>query len=168
MRHPRVAVTPSEDEPLHVERPIAPPALLFFGCMAGGYVAERIWPLPPLTDLGLARVVLHFSCMAAAFILGAWALAALRRANTPADAGSPTRSLVTGGPYRFSRNPLYVALMLTYAAFTLLMDSRWMSALLPVLFLLLHFGVVRREERYLERKFGNGYTAYTSRVRRWL
>jgi protein-S-isoprenylcysteine O-methyltransferase Ste14 len=80
----------------------------------------------------------------------------------------PTTALVAAGPFRFSRNPLYVALTLVYVALALLTNALWVLVLIvPVLFVT-HYGVVRREERYLEAKFGDAYRAYRSRVRRYL
>jgi protein-S-isoprenylcysteine O-methyltransferase Ste14 len=86
---------------------------------------------------------------------------------------APHRRLTTivlrmGGAYRFSRNPLYVAMTLLYLGLTFLFNSWWGVALLIPVLVVLHFGVVRREERYLERKFGEEYLAYRSQVRRYL
>jgi len=80
----------------------------------------------------------------------------------------PSISLVTSGPYRFSRNPLYVALTLIYAGLTMLLNSWWGFLLLAPVLSVLHIGVVRREEAYLERKFGDEYPAYKGSVRRYI
>ncbi len=73
-----------------------------------------------------------------------------------------------GLPFRRSRNPLYVALTLMYVGLALLTNSLWVLALLVPVLLILHYGVVRREERYLEAKFGEAYRGYRARVRRYL
>jgi len=75
---------------------------------------------------------------------------------------------VVTGPFRLSRNPLYLALTLMYVGLALLANALWVLVLLMPLLFMVHFGVVRREERYLERKFGDAYRAYRSRVRRYL
>ena len=80
----------------------------------------------------------------------------------------PALALVDAGPFRFSRNPLYVGLTLMYAGLALLIPALWPLLLLIPVLAVLSWGVVRREERYLERKFGEGYRSYKARTRRWL
>ena len=80
----------------------------------------------------------------------------------------PTTSVVTTGPFRFSRNPLYVALTLLYLGLTLAFNTWWGIVVLIPLLIIMHYGVVLREERYLEQKFGETYRQYRSQVRRYL
>jgi len=75
---------------------------------------------------------------------------------------------VTTGPFRWSRNPLYLAILIIYVGTTLVVDALWPFVLLVPLIALLEWGVIRREERYLARTFGEPYEAYRARVRRWL
>ena len=89
------------------------------------------------------------------------------RARTNIDPYKPATALVTGGPYRFTRNPIYVAMTLLYVGAALSFRIIPALILLPIALLLLQFGVIRREERYLEAKFGDRYRQYRSRVRRW-
>ncbi len=89
-------------------------------------------------------------------------------AGTNISPRKPATTLVDSGPYRFSRNPLYVAMTLLFIGLTLLINSWWGVVLLVPVILLLHFGVVCREERYPERKFGEEYNRYRSRVRRYV
>jgi len=89
------------------------------------------------------------------------------RARTNIDPYKPSTALVTGGPYRFTRNPIYVAMTLLYVGAALSFRIIPALILLPVALLLLQFGVIRREERYLEAKFGDRYREYRSSVRRW-
>jgi len=91
-----------------------------------------------------------------------------RRAGTNVEPWRPATALVLGGPYRFSRNPIYVGLTLTYAGIAVAADSLWMVTLLVPVLAVMQSGVVRREEAYLERTFGDDYRAYKARVRRWL
>jgi protein-S-isoprenylcysteine O-methyltransferase Ste14 len=81
---------------------------------------------------------------------------------------TPTPSLVTDGLFAYSRNPAYVSLTLLYVGIALLLDNVWMVLFLVPVLVLMHYGVILREERYLTEKFGDEYRAYTQRVRRWL
>ena len=92
----------------------------------------------------------------------------MEAAGTNVNPMLPTTAVVTTGPFRFSRNPLYVALTLFFLGLTLAFDTWWGIVLLPLVLVVMHFGVVLREERYLERKFGEPYRQYRSRVRRYL
>ena len=76
--------------------------------------------------------------------------------------------MVTDGPYRYSRNPLYLRVTLLYLGFAFLVNDVWLLAVLPLVLIVLYVGVIRREERYLEAKFGDEYRAYKATVRRWL
>ena len=80
----------------------------------------------------------------------------------------PTMSIVTAGPFRFTRNPLYLGVTLIYCGLALVSNTWWGFVLLVPVLLLIHFGVVAREERYLERKFGDSYRQYRASVRRYL
>ena len=80
----------------------------------------------------------------------------------------PTSAVVVTGIYRFSRNPIYIAFLLLLPAFALFANSLWFVLLVPVLLLFLDFGIVRREEDYLLKKFGDPYREYCVRVRRWI
>jgi protein-S-isoprenylcysteine O-methyltransferase Ste14 len=89
-------------------------------------------------------------------------------AETNINPYKPALAIVSSGPFRFTRNPLYLAMTLIYLGLTLAANTWWgLVLLLPVL-LLIHFGVVAREEQYLERKFGDSYREYRLRVRRYL
>ena len=92
----------------------------------------------------------------------------MARAGTNVNPGLPANAIVTGGPYRFTRNPMYLALCLLNLGIGLLICDLVPTLLTLVLAITLHFGVIVREERYLERRFGDVYSAYRGRVRRWL
>jgi protein-S-isoprenylcysteine O-methyltransferase Ste14 len=93
---------------------------------------------------------------------------AMKRAGTNIRPDQPTLAIVTDGPFRVSRNPMYLASTGLYLAVTLLFNAVWPLVLLPLMLIALHWGVIRREERYLEAKFGAPYREYQSRVPRWL
>jgi protein-S-isoprenylcysteine O-methyltransferase Ste14 len=92
----------------------------------------------------------------------------MKRAGTNVRPDQPMLAIVTDGPFRFTRDPMYMATTGLYSAVTLLVNTLWPLVLLAPLLVLLDGGVVRREERYLEAKFGDPYRAYQARVRRWL
>jgi len=89
-------------------------------------------------------------------------------AGTNLDPALPSTAVVTSGPFRFSRNPLYLALTLLYIGLTLAFNTWWGIVMLVPLLIIMHRGVVQREERYLEQKFGESYRQYRSKVRRYL
>src|SRR5215813_3789366 len=92
----------------------------------------------------------------------------LSRAHTPVDPLKPTTALVTEGPFRYSRNPIYVALTLLYVGVALLVNVWWILLLVVPVLLVIRYGVIAREEAYLTQKFGEAYRQYTTQVRRWL
>ena len=96
------------------------------------------------------------------------AIAAFRAAKTKPQPWKPTTALVAAGPYRITRNPMYVAFTLLYAGIALWMNTVWPFIVLPVVLVVMQFFVIHREERYLDRKFGDEYRAYRARVRRWI
>jgi protein-S-isoprenylcysteine O-methyltransferase Ste14 len=109
---------------------------------------------------------------AAVFVLGLtlalWALATFRAAGTRVETYKATTTIVVNGPYRFTRNPIYVGMFFGLVGLAIGCNSLWILAALVPFFLIIRFGVVAREENYLERKFGGAYLVYRTRVRRWL
>jgi protein-S-isoprenylcysteine O-methyltransferase Ste14 len=100
--------------------------------------------------------------------IGFWGQTTVRAAGSHVNPSQPTTVIVTGGPFKFSRNPMYVGLTLLYLGLSLAVNTWWgFLALIPLL-LVMHYGVVLREERYLARKFGETYRAYRARVRRYV
>jgi protein-S-isoprenylcysteine O-methyltransferase Ste14 len=106
--------------------------------------------------------------IAGGLVLALSAVATFRRARTSMIPNRPATVLVTSGPYRFSRNPMYVSLILLYTGAALLANTWWPLALLPLVLLALYRSVIVREERYLAEAFAETYAQYRSRVRRWL
>ncbi|WP_375458157.1 methyltransferase family protein [uncultured Enterovirga sp.] len=156
-------MTPIRDNP----GVIAPPPLIFLGFLALGIL------LDVATDLG-TRIPLWFRVAAA--ILLAWASIKLildcmrrfRKAGTRVEPWQPSTALVADGPYGRSRNPIYVAMALGYLAIAFAFNSIFALLLLPGAIAVVHYGVILREERYLEAKFGDPYRRYKAQVRRWL
>jgi protein-S-isoprenylcysteine O-methyltransferase Ste14 len=148
---------------------IAPPPLLFAGFLVVGLAIDFLWPLPldtgsdprPRWTIGAVAIVLGL----VTFALG---IRNFLRAGTPVPTREPTRALVTTGIHGYSRNPIYVAMFLVYEGIAAFANSGWSFVLLVPLALILRYGVVAREEAYLERKFGDAYRTYKARVRRWI
>ncbi len=145
---------------------IAPPPLIYGGFLILGAALEWHWPasLLPMP----VRVAAGAGTITLSLAIAAWAGIQFRRAGTNFDVRKPVIALVISGPFRFSRNPLYVAATLLYLGIGIAADSPWILALTVPALLVMHFGVIRREERYLTRRFGQKYLAYTRAVRRWL
>ena len=103
-----------------------------------------------------------------AFALAIWAIRTIRGAGTRIETNKPTTVIVTNGPFRFTRNPVYIGMLLGQTGIAIGFDNLWVLAMLVPFYLVIRYGVVAREEAYLERKFGDVYLGYKSRVRRWL
>jgi len=144
---------------------IAPPPLIYAGPWLGGLILDRLLPLPRLP---LPVRVAGLPLIASGIGLGAWFIWRMRRSGTPVDPRERPTALVTEGPFRYTRNPAYVGLTLTYIGVSLLTGGRWPLLLLPGVLAAVDRGVIRREERYLETRFGSDYLDYRRRVRRWL
>jgi len=146
-----------------------PPPLLFLLGFAVGLLLHRLWPLALLPGgPSRASLIAAWGLGALGFGLGGWALWTFARARTAIFPHAPAAQIVAHGPYRFSRNPMYVSLTLAYLGFALGLDVLWPPLLLPVVFAALWRFVVRKEERYLAAAFPEAYAAYRARVRRWL
>jgi protein-S-isoprenylcysteine O-methyltransferase Ste14 len=100
--------------------------------------------------------------------LAVWAVVTIRKAGTQFDVHKPTTAIVENGPYRFTRNPIYLGMFLGQTGIAIGFDDLWVLAMLVPFYFLIRHGVVAREEAYLEHKFGAVYLGYKSRVRRWL
>ena len=103
-----------------------------------------------------------------ALALFAWAIATMTRAGSNVPTNLPTTTIVETGPYRFTRNPIYLGMFLGLVGLAIAFDNLWLLAMLVPFTLAIRYGVVAREEAYLERKFGDAYRQYRARVRRWV
>jgi|SRR5262245_47688371 len=145
---------------------IARPPLLYAGAFLLAVVVRVFAPLP-ITEWVVALPA-GLALSVAAIALARWGRRTMQAAGTNINPGLPATTVVTAGPFRYSRNPLYIALTLLYLGLTLAANTWWGIVLLVPLLIAMHVGVVRREERYLERKFGDSYRAYRSKVRRYV
>jgi protein-S-isoprenylcysteine O-methyltransferase Ste14 len=144
---------------------VAPP-LYYIAAFLVGVVFELIFPTNwPSTGVRIAAAliagVVWFALDGAATVL-------FRQAGTSMIPMNPTTALVTSGPYRVTRNPMYVGMAFLYVALAFAFGVMWALAFLPAVIVILDRFVIAREEPYLERKFGHAYRDYKSRVRRWI
>jgi protein-S-isoprenylcysteine O-methyltransferase Ste14 len=145
---------------------IAPPPLIYLAGLAVGFALDLVLPeasLPGVVRWGLGGLLL----VAGVGLLGWW-VASFRRADTPMPPWEPTTALVTDGPYRLSRNPAYLADAVIFTAIALLANAPWVLLALPPVLVVMQEGVIKREERYLERRFGSEYRDFRDRRRRWV
>ncbi len=152
----------------HAEVAIMPP-LLFLGALALGTLLSFLVPIGPKPGSANAQAL----AIGVTFVLIGFALVALslrrfRHAGTSVVPGEPATALVLAGPYRFTRNPIYIGFVLAYFGFAVMLTSMWVLLLLIPVLAILQRGVVVREEAYLERQFGDTYRKYKARVPRWL
>jgi protein-S-isoprenylcysteine O-methyltransferase Ste14 len=145
-----------------------PPPFIAAGVFVVAYAVHRFAPLPLAGDPGAAQRIVGWGLVAVAVLLSASAVFLFRRAGTTPNPTRPTTALVVHGPYRFTRNPMYVGFAVLYVGVTLLVNSAWPFVFFPIMITLLDRLVIGREEAYLEAKFGDAYRSYKARVRRWI
>ena len=154
--------------PDHADVAIAPP-LLFLGALGLGAVLSFALPFGPgIGSANKLALLAGFAFVVIGFALVALSARRFRLAGTSVVPGQPAKALVAVGPYRITRNPIYIGFTLAYFGLAIVLTSMWVLLLLiPVLAVLQH-GVVFREEAYLERRFGDAYRKYKAHVPRWL
>jgi protein-S-isoprenylcysteine O-methyltransferase Ste14 len=145
---------------------VAPPPLIYLGVLVFGLLLNRRFPIAFLPH-GLARS-LGWPLLSAGALLIGWFEWAMRHAGTPANPYKPVSNIVTEGPFHYTRNPAYLSMTMIYLGIAALANALWAMLLLPVALLVIQRGVIEREERYLERKFGEEYLRYKAQVRRWI
>ncbi len=146
---------------------LVPPPVALAVCVFAGWLANWIWPAPFLPN-GYSGRLDGAVVIALGLAIGLWAVVQFQLAKTSVRPDRPTSAILSTGPYRYSRNPIYLGLLLVVVGFALALDSLWQLAALAVLYVVLRWGVVAREEAYLMQKFGAVYTDYASGVRRWI
>lgn len=159
---------------------IAPPPLIYLGFLLAGWGLAELGARPEAVEAGFGWLAAPFglaievrrgvalTLIVGGLLLDGMAAGLFRRRGTAVEPWKPSTALVIEGPYRFSRNPIYLGFAVTYVGLAIAMDS-WVALLmlLPCLAVVDRF-VIQREERYLAAKFGAAYAGYRSRVRRWL
>ena len=144
---------------------VAPPPLIYAVPLVAGLLLQQWHAFPivssgPTTVLGILLVL--------SGLVGAPAITAFRRASTSPKPWVPSTALVTTGPYRFTRNPMYLGFTLMYLGVAVWANTLWPFLFLPLVLGAMHYGVIIREEAYMASTFGAAYEEYRNRVRRWL
>lgn len=157
------------DQPKDIAGVVAPPPLIAAAALALGLGLEWLLPLHILVALTgrLTRISLGCVLVVVGASIAFAAERRFRRAGTNVEPWKPALALATDGIYGWIRNPMYVGLMLVLAGFGVALAADWVVGMVVPMGLVLHVGVVRREERYLEAKFGAPYRAYLDRVPRY-
>ena len=143
-----------------------PPPVFLVVAIALGVVLDLLVPLSVLPN-GLA-IGFGVALGVPAVLLNWWSAVTMLRAGTSLTGLGSSTVVLKNGPFRISRNPIYVSMLLLAGAVALAVNSAWGLMLLMPLFLVLYFSAIIPEERYLERKFGEEYRDYCARVRRWV
>ncbi len=158
----QIMSTDPEDNPGVIARP----PFLMLGCLVLGLALDFAWPAPTFPTA--VQYPVGFALLALGVALMALSVRRFRAAGTNVETYKPTTRIVAEGPYRYSRNPIYLGGLLGYVGIGVAVDSLWVLALLLPFLGVMHFGVILREEAYLEAKFGADYRRYKERVRRWI
>lgn len=148
---------------------IAPPPLIFLSGLILGGIVQWFRPFYIFSpeNLFYARI---FGSLLIIFGLGILLAAKIKmqKAKTNIEPWKPTNAIISDGIYSYSRNPIYVAMILIYSGVTLIFNAIWFLPVLVLVFIAMIYGVILREERYLEKKFGAEYLDYKKSVRRWI
>ena len=143
-----------------------PPPLIFLLALLLGLLLNRRFHVPFLSR-GVARVI-GWPLVGGGMALAVWFARTMQSADTTLRTDKPVSGLVQDGPFRYSRNPGYLSLTMLYAGMAILRNALWAILLVPLVLYVIQREVIEREERYLERTFGEEYLAYKTRVRRWV
>jgi protein-S-isoprenylcysteine O-methyltransferase Ste14 len=146
---------------------IVRPPIAWALAVLAGLALNWLMPLPFL-PAAVSAGWLGAILFAIALALFAWAIFTITRAGSNVPTRLPTTTIVETGPYRFTRNPIYLGMVLGLIGLAIAFDTLWLLMTLVLFALVIRYGVISREEAYLERRFGEVYLAYKSRVRRWL
>ena len=146
----------------HADVKIHPPVLLIIH-LAAVVLLNRLFPL----SIEFIPAWLGYPIVAVGLTMAISAMRQFGRADTTVDPHGSVSVIVTDGPYRFSRNPIYIGLTSVLIGIPLIYGNIWGLILSPVFIMLMNYLVIEHEEAYLEKKFGNEYTSFKSRVRRW-
>ena len=147
---------------------VARPPLIFLSALLLGIALDYMLPLPFAMPRGVPGGVIAGTLILAGIALAAAGIGGFSRAGTPVPTNEPSRALVTAGIHGWSRNPIYVGLFALYIGIGFALRSPWIIVFVLPAAVVIRYGVVAREEAYLESRFGDAYRHYRARVRRWL
>jgi protein-S-isoprenylcysteine O-methyltransferase Ste14 len=148
---------------------IARPPFLFLAALLLGLASDYLLPLPfAIGHRGLVHGIAAALLILVGLALAGAGIRNFSHAATPVPTNQPVRALVTTGVHGWTRNPIYLGMFLIYGGLAIAARSPWTLLLTLPLAITIRYGVVAREEAYLERRFGDAYRDYKGRVRRWL
>lgn len=142
------------------------PPFILLAFIAAGLIINFIYPLRYVHGAFRYAAGALFLVVSGVTVIAAHAV--MRKAGTNANVRKPANVIVTGGVYRYTRNPMYLAMVLLLIALSLLLNNLWILILTPVFIGVMQKGVIEREESYLKRKFGSSYAKYKKTARRWI
>ena len=149
-----------------VANPVVRPPLVVVVALLSGVVLNVVWPLPFVPHA--LRLPVGCLLVVMAVVLFSYSVRRFRIAGTPVPGNQPATAIVHTGPYRFSRNPIYLAFFTLHLGLAIWVNSLWLVATLVATVAVIVRVVVPREEQYLTRRFGSEYLEYKASVRRWL
>lgn len=144
-----------------------PPAIFLAGFLVGLWL-ESVWRVRVAGGDARMLSAIGWAVALLGLAMSLWGVFTFRNAGTTMFPFEPASRLVRHGPYRFTRNPMYLGATVSYAGVALAMNVAWPLLLLPLVLWALYVSVIREEERYLDRLFGDEYAAYKRSVRRWI
>lgn len=147
-------------------RTIAPPPLVYAAGLGAGWWLQQMWPLGFDASYMLRQAAWGGLGLGLALML--WAVWTIWRHQTTVNPYKAATTLVTHGPFAYTRNPIYVADMLVYLAIAVLMGSVWPFCFIPAIWAIMRYAVIAHEEAHLTAKFGEAYLDYCAQVRRWI
>jgi protein-S-isoprenylcysteine O-methyltransferase Ste14 len=168
---------PARPRPDRVARPVnrrrdsagvIPPPVLYGAALIAALLVHALYPIRMAASSSGRLQIVGAVLIVIGLMLSIAVMRAFAVAGTPVTPWRPTTRLVSTGPYRYTRNPDYIGQALMYAGIAVVVNSWWPIFFLPLVLVIVQHGVIRREERYLEGKFGEKYRDYTARVRPWL
>jgi protein-S-isoprenylcysteine O-methyltransferase Ste14 len=145
-----------------------PPPVFFFACLGCGLLMEYFFPIKLISLSPIPRIIVGSIFIVISGYFAVSAFFVFIKNKTPFDTSKSTTKIVTDGAYRFSRNPLYLSLLLLLFGVAILLSSLWLFCTVPILYILFLFKAVKPEESYLSQKFGEEYLDYSAKVRRWI
>ncbi|MFT4837417.1 MAG: protein-S-isoprenylcysteine O-methyltransferase Ste14 [Psychromonas sp.] len=145
---------------------IAPAQIIFLFTVIAGFILQYVAPVHFFAS-GIFILVLSTIVLIAGILIAVWALKTMKTEKVSPNHYTPTAKLIVAGPYQYSRNPMYISMILVYLGITLLLNSLWFFVLLMPMSILVCRGIIQPEEMFLEAYFGEEYKNYKKRVRRW-
>ncbi len=147
---------------------IIPPPVLFFALILLGFLAQWLFPINLMFYKWSTRFIIGIPLFMGSNLIAISAMKIMKKNKTDINFNNPTIKFITEGSFRFTRNPLYLSLLLVVGSIVIIANSAWYLIAFILLFLFFNFGIVPREEQYLKNRFGKEYIQYKNRVRRWI